>query len=106
MASSHASVVIGYRNEVVHGFAVIAVDDVRAHVKARGGELHLAVDLVTPVPVVAKPLQADDQDRGKHPQVKLFRGLLMFLTTWTIPIIISKLNYGKLHISFSQNFFI
>ena len=85
MASSHSSVVVGNGHEVVDGFCVVLVTDVGAHVETSDRELDMCVQFVSPVPVVAKPLQTYHQNGGKHPKIKLFRCLLIFLTIWTVP---------------------
>ena len=85
MASSHSSVVVGNGHEVVDGFCVVLVADVGPHVETSDRELDMCVQFVSPVPVVAKPLQTYHQNGGKHPKIKLFRCLLIFLTIWTVP---------------------
>ena len=87
MASSHSSVVVGNGHEVVDGFCVVLVTDVGAHVETSDRELDMCVQFVSPVPVVAKPLQTYHQNGGKHPKIKLFRCLLIFLTIWTVPAV-------------------
>ena len=82
MASSHSSVVVGNGHEVVDGFCVVLVADVGPHVETSDRELDMCVQFVSPIPVVAKPLQTYHQNGGKHPKIKLFRCLLIFLTIW------------------------
>ena len=53
------------------------------------GELNDCVNLVSPVSVVREPLEVDDQHLGQTPEIKLLGGLLVFLTVWTVPGIIS-----------------
>ena len=86
VASSHSSVVVGNGNEVVDGFCVVLVDDVGSHVEASDWKFDMGVQFVSPVPVVAKSLQTYHQNGGKHPKIKLFRCLLIFLTIWTVPL--------------------
>lgn len=62
MAAPHSSVVIGNSNEIVNCLAVISVDDVGPHVEVLSWEVDVRVQLVSPVPVVAETLQADDQN--------------------------------------------
>ena len=54
------------------------------------GELNDCVNLVSPVSVVREPLEVDDQHLGQTPEVELLGGLLVFLTVWTVPGIISS----------------
>ncbi len=71
MSASHASVVIGNCYEIVDSWTVVCIDDVGRHVKTLGGEVDVRVELVAPVAVVAKPLQADDENGWQRPEVEL-----------------------------------
>ena len=61
MTPSHAAVVIRDGDQVVDGGAVVLIDHVGRHVEAAGGELDGRVEFVSPVSVVAKPLEADHE---------------------------------------------
>ena len=90
MTPSHAAVVVRDGDQVVDGGTVVLVDHVGGHVEAARRELDRRVQLVPPVPVVAEPLEADHEHARKRPQVELLGGLLVFLTVWTVPGIISS----------------
>ena len=64
MPPSHAAVVIRDGDQVVDGGAVVLIDHIGRHVEAAGRELDGRVELVPPVPVVAEPLEADDEHAG------------------------------------------
>jgi hypothetical protein len=85
MSAPHSSVVVGHGDEIVDRGPVVAVDDVGRHVQVLRREVDEGVQLVAPVAVVAEPLQADDQNGGKGPQVELLGGLLVLLALRTVP---------------------
>lgn len=85
MASAHATIVVGHSDKVVNSFAVVLVDNVGSHVQICDGKVDMRIQFVSPVAVVAESLQTDHQSGRQHPQVDLFGGLLMFLTSWTVP---------------------
>lgn len=64
---------------------MVGIDHVFGHVKTPCGEFDHCIQFVSPVAVIAKPLEADHKERGKGPQVKLLCCLLMFLAVRTVP---------------------
>ena len=85
MSSSHPSVVIADRDQVIDSLAMSWVDNVGGHVQVLERELYHGVDLVPPVSVVGEPLEVDDQHLRQAPEVELLGGLLVLLTIGTVP---------------------
>lgn len=52
---------------------------------APDGKVHHCVQFVPPTSIVRESLQVNHQDARQGPQIKLFGGLLVFLTCWTVP---------------------
>ena len=72
MSASHATVVVGAGDEVVHSLAVSGSNHIRSHVQPLHWKVDLHVDLVAPVPVVREPFQTDDQHLKKSARLGFF----------------------------------
>lgn len=49
------------------------------------GKVHHCVQFVPPTSIIGESLQVNHQNTRKGPQIKLFGGLLVFFTCWTVP---------------------
>lgn len=49
------------------------------------GKVHHCVQFVPPTSIIGESLQVHHQNARQRPQIKLFGGLLVFLTCWTVP---------------------
>lgn len=52
---------------------------------APNGKVHHCVQFVPPTSIIGESLQVNHQNARQGPQIKLFGGLLVFLTCWTVP---------------------
>ena len=69
-------------------------------------KLNNRINFVSPISVVGKSLEVDDQDLGQTPEIELLGCLLVFLTIWTIPgVVCSQLLTARVQLQTFTQFY-